>query len=287
MLAVYFLTTTNSPSDVKWMLKEEKEYLQQALGESSPKERPKNIPWFSLLTCVPIMACYACYFAYGMGQTMLQFYIPIIFKEILFLPIQQNGLYCAVVNIVAIAFKIVWSILMHKLNQKYFSTTTTCKISQTFSLVLSVVCCVLAGHLSNCQQPWISLLLFCGIAMGNGAAMNGFYVSMVSLAPRYTFIISSGGRMCAMLSQLLTPIIVSMFRAEGSLEEWRNIFYVMAAISLFSSIFYVAIGKYDVQEWALVESSQNKIQPKISIVITEEDLNKKSSEEKSQRLEGA
>lgn len=38
MLAVYFLTTTNSPSEVKWMLGEEKEYLQQALGESSPKE---------------------------------------------------------------------------------------------------------------------------------------------------------------------------------------------------------------------------------------------------------
>uniref|UniRef100_A0A914BXJ5 Uncharacterized protein n=1 Tax=Acrobeloides nanus TaxID=290746 RepID=A0A914BXJ5_9BILA len=155
------------------------------------------------------------------------------------------------------------------------------------ALVLSVVCCALVGHLSNCRQPWIALLLFCGIAMGNGAAMNGFYVSMVSLAPRYTFIVSSGGRMSAMVSQLLTPIIVSMFRAEGSLEEWRNIFYVMAAISLFSSIFYLAIGKYDVQEWALAESSHNKIQPKISMVMTEEELNKKSSEAKSQRLEGA
>uniref|UniRef100_A0A914BXH7 Major facilitator superfamily (MFS) profile domain-containing protein n=1 Tax=Acrobeloides nanus TaxID=290746 RepID=A0A914BXH7_9BILA len=132
MLAVYLLTTTNSPSEVKWMCDEEKEYLQQALGESSPKERPKDIPWLSLLTCVPIMACYACQFAYAMGQTMLQFYIPIIFKEILFLPIQQNGLYCAVVNIVAIVFKIVWSILLHKLNQQSFSTITTCKISQTF-----------------------------------------------------------------------------------------------------------------------------------------------------------
>ena len=43
----------------------------------------------------------------------------------------------------------------------------------------------------------------------------------------------------------------------------------------------------DVQEWALAESSHNKIQPKISIVMTEEDLNKKSSEEKPQRSEGA
>lgn len=77
------------------------------------------------------------------------------------------------------------------------------------------------GYFSNCGQPLLSLLLFCGIAAGSGAAMNGFYTSMVSLAPPYTGIISSGGRMFSMVAQLITPLIVSMFRNEVCFKKNR------------------------------------------------------------------
>lgn len=92
------------------------------------------------------------------------------------------------------------------------------KKESILAFISTTTCFILLGHFSNCSQPLFSLLLFCGIAAGSGAAMNGFYTSMVSLAPPYTGIISSGGRMLAMLAMLITPFIVSTFRNEVKLE---------------------------------------------------------------------
>uniref|UniRef100_A0A914CD12 Uncharacterized protein n=1 Tax=Acrobeloides nanus TaxID=290746 RepID=A0A914CD12_9BILA len=65
--------------------------------------------------------------------------------------------------------------------------------------------------------------------------------------------------MLAMLAMLITPFIVSTFRNEGDLIEWQNIFYVMATIAFISGMFFLLVGRCDVQEWAKIE--QNKIQP--------------------------
>lgn len=116
---------------------------------------------------------------------------------------------------------------MHKVAKRY-SNTLTCKLSQGFgryllslSLKKYLLACIAAGialialgYTSSCDTPWLSLLMFCLFAAGIGAASNGFYTSMVSIAPPFVGILSSISKMFALLGMLSTPYIVTAFRKE-------------------------------------------------------------------------
>lgn len=56
--------------------------------------------------------------------------------------------------------------------------------------------------------------MFCLFAAGIGAASNGFYTSMVSIAPPFVGILSSISKMFALLGMLATPYIVTIFRKQ-------------------------------------------------------------------------
>lgn len=122
-----------------------------------------------------------------------------------------------------VVVKLSWGVTMNKVKQNRFSNTTGCKISQTFgkglalkrkflgSIVIAVFLTLL-GFFSDCANPWIALVLYCGISAGLGSITNGYYASMLCLAPDYTGLLSSIVAMFGIFGMLSTTRLVSLFR---------------------------------------------------------------------------
>uniref|UniRef100_A0A914E2X0 Major facilitator superfamily (MFS) profile domain-containing protein n=1 Tax=Acrobeloides nanus TaxID=290746 RepID=A0A914E2X0_9BILA len=227
-LILFCTTVQNSPSESKFITDKERVYLEETIEETDVITKD-DIPWKPMLTSIPLLACYACQFSNSVSLTLLQAYQPTFFKEILFLPVYENGIYCAITNIVLCIFKILWGIIMHEVANK-FSHTTTCKLSQGFA--------------------------------GIGAASNGFYTSMVSIAPPFVGILSSISKMFALLGMLSTPYIVTAFRKEETIGEWRSIFFIIAGISLVTGILFLFFGKCEASSWAKSEKKHPEISHK-------------------------
>uniref|UniRef100_A0A914BXZ6 Uncharacterized protein n=1 Tax=Acrobeloides nanus TaxID=290746 RepID=A0A914BXZ6_9BILA len=94
------------------------------------------------------------------------------------------------------------------------------------------------------------------MACGFGVSINGFYASLLSIAPSYTGVLSSIHMVLGFLGMLATPQLVSVFRVYGTLEEWRTIFYIIASCVLVTGIFFCIFAEAEVQPWAKFDGSE-------------------------------
>uniref|UniRef100_A0A914CG54 Uncharacterized protein n=1 Tax=Acrobeloides nanus TaxID=290746 RepID=A0A914CG54_9BILA len=215
-----------------------------------------------------------------MVMIIIQLYIPTFFKEVLFLKVVDNGFYSAAPYIVQFFAKLLWSLLMDKLKEKrLLSQTASCKLSQGLSTAIIVIFLVLLGYVPDCKNPYIAVLLVCVMGSGFGISINGFYASILSLAPAYTGILSSIQMVIGFTGMIVTPQLVSYFRIYGTLEEWRIIFFIIAGSMLVSGIIFVIFAEAEIQSWAKFDNISEKSQH--NLLNGTESLNDKAGKEQT------
>ncbi|KAE9556556.1 hypothetical protein FO519_000250 [Halicephalobus sp. NKZ332] len=245
-------TAARSPHDCKFMHEREKKYLlsKPELNLRSKKQK-LQIPYKSLFTSGPFLSLLGCAFSINIVITFIHVYQPTFYKEVLYLSPVHNGIFGAVPPIVEVVFKFIWSIWMDSMKQrKIISPTTSVKISQFFAGIVTSILFVAIGYVANCEQPLVTLALFCGISIALSTTASGFFTSMLSIAPAFTGIISSSTMLVGIMARVLTPIWVSFFNKTGTLEEWRPIFFIIAGTTTVSTLFFALYGSGDLQEWA-------------------------------------
>jgi MFS family permease len=169
----------------------------------------------------------------------------------------NNGLFGAIPPFMEISFKFAWSIWMDRLKQrKVISPTNACKLSQGVSGTLVTILFILLAYLPDCEQPYVTLILFCLVALSLSFSSSGFFTSMLSIAPLFTGLISSATMVAGISARVLTPLLVSYFNKTGRLEEWRPIFFVIAGTSAFSTVFFVIFSSSEVQPWARIPNNR-------------------------------
>uniref|UniRef100_A0AC34FT52 Major facilitator superfamily (MFS) profile domain-containing protein n=1 Tax=Panagrolaimus sp. ES5 TaxID=591445 RepID=A0AC34FT52_9BILA len=170
---------------------------------------------------------------------------------------KTNGLFGAIPPMMEISFKFAWSIWMDRLKQrKVLSPTNACKLSQFCSGALVTILFTLLAYLPDCENPYVTLILFCLIALALSFSASGFFTSMLSIAPLFTGLISSATMVAGITARVITPLLVSYFNKTGRLEEWRPIFFVIAGTSAFSTVFFVLFSSAEVQPWARIPTNR-------------------------------
>jgi hypothetical protein len=86
----------------------------------------------------------------------------------------------------------------------------------------------------------------------------GFYTSLLTLAPSHTGVLTSMSMTVGILGMAFTPQLVGFFRIQGTLEEWRKIFYILAVLVMASGVTFVIFGSGDVQPWGKIAPSTIK-----------------------------
>uniref|UniRef100_A0A914CX01 Major facilitator superfamily (MFS) profile domain-containing protein n=1 Tax=Acrobeloides nanus TaxID=290746 RepID=A0A914CX01_9BILA len=238
-LVIWRTTVKNSPQKSPYITEKELAYLERSIGDYKPKKKDFHTPWRHIFTSIPVFCCISS----GLAVMMV-----------------TNGFYSAAPFIAQLIIKLSWSVMLDKLKGKCLSNTAAVKLSQGIATLMIVVSLILLGYLPDCQKPWIAVLLCCGVSGGFGIAINGFYVSMLSLAPAYTGILSSIHMIIGFIGMIATPQIVSYFRVYGILEEWRIIFFIIAGILSVTGIIFVLFGEAEVQPWARLDLMNGKNQ---------------------------
>ncbi|TMS37948.1 hypothetical protein L596_004779 [Steinernema carpocapsae] len=256
-LVLWRLTITNSPSKSNCISDRERAYLERKIPKAKPQSKKDHVtPWKAMLTSMPLWTLFVCQFAANTIVVFMQIYLPSFFKEVLYLPMVDNGLYSAAPSIIQFVVKVFWGMLMDKLKKKkVLSVTATCKISQGISCFSTAVVFILIANYSSCTNPLLALGLICVIAGGFGLAISGFYISMLSLAPAHTGTISSLSMLVGILGRLTTPEVVAYFKVYGTLDEWKNIMYFFSVLLLVSGLMFCVFGSGEHQEWGMIHPS--------------------------------
>lgn len=95
--------------------------------------------------------------------------------------------------------------------RKILSATAAVKISQLIAGVFTALFFAMIGFFADCEQPFVTLFLLCGVAIALSTTASGFFTSILSIAPAYTGLISSSTMTVGITARVITPILVSHF----------------------------------------------------------------------------
>ncbi|KAH7729266.1 Protein T28F3.4 a [Aphelenchoides avenae] len=247
---IWRLSVTNTPAKAKVMTKAERMYLERTLDNIRfTNKADRRVPWRAIFTSPAVLACFFSNFACNCIVVILVAYQPTFFKEVLLLPMIDNGIFSAAPHVIQIVVKLFWSITVDYLKRKHISNTTACKVSQGFASAVIGICLVLLAHFSDCQNPMVGIVIFCALAGGCATVIAGFYTSLLTLAPAYTGTLSSISMTVGIIGMAITPQLVGFFRVQGTIEEWRKIFYVLASLVIASGVTFVAFASGEAQPW--------------------------------------
>ena len=136
------------------------------------------------------------------------------------------------------------------IRNKIFSTTTMRKVNNLIGTVLPGTFLVLAGY-SDCDSMKSVALIAIGMLFF-GAAYAGFNCNHLDLAPNYAGILYGITNGCAILSGLISPVVVSYITEpdKHSFVLWQKVFLLIAAIGWTGGVCFLLIGSGELQPWA-------------------------------------
>ncbi|CAG5136811.1 unnamed protein product, partial [Candidula unifasciata] len=208
-----------------------------------------------MFTSGPLWAVIAGHLCNNYVNYTLLTSLPIFMKESLNFDIKQNGALSALPYLCQFVASLGVGYMADLLLERGFLTTKSVRKSfQCFSFVGTAVCIACVG-LMNCEmrQLAVALLCLCTIFMSFNRA--GYNVNHLDLAPSYAGVLFGITNTAATIPGMVAPLIAGILTPNGTAEEWRNVFYVCAAVAAAGALIYFVLAEGSLQPWAIPPES--------------------------------
>ncbi|KAE9549577.1 hypothetical protein FO519_007219, partial [Halicephalobus sp. NKZ332] len=254
----WFYFVTNSPEGNHHISKEESAYLEEQLQSQSivhkagsNKLYSSSIPWFKMLTSVPVIVNFLAQLVYTFSLGLLQTYLPLFMKQILRVELSKNGFYAMLPFLTQLVTKNIFAILSDYIKRKgYVSNTVGCKIFQLIGNIGSALCYLVLAFFVDCTSLSITIITLLVYGALFSAGVCGFFTSQLSVAPQFTGVLFSIARLASIAGGATAINIVGYINKHGTLEEWRTIWLFAAAVNVIVGIIYTLFSSAEIQPWA-------------------------------------
>ncbi|KAL1138561.1 hypothetical protein AAG570_008624, partial [Ranatra chinensis] len=244
---------SETPSTDKRISFYEKEYLEEVLNLSSSKSK-LDVPWRSMLMCLPVWSIVAAHFAENWGFYTLLTELPSYMNDIFHYDMQNAGLLAALPYLVmgivvqSSGFMADWL-----RTSGHLSTMQVRKLFTCCGFVTRALFLLAAAHASTLVSIVASLTVAVGFG---GLSYAGFSVNHLDIAPQYASILMGISNTVATLPGILSPLLTGHIVQNRSTSEWQTVFHISAIIYVLGAIVYAVLASGKVQAWAAVGQEQ-------------------------------
>ncbi|KAI6181459.1 MFS domain-containing protein [Aphelenchoides besseyi] len=204
-------------------------------------------PYSKLLFSPVILAICLSSFCQSFVTVAMTSYLPEFNRSALGLSLQQNALWSAMPFAIHFISKLIFGFVADYAKSKEVDVDVVTKISNTISSFGCAVCLVLIGYV---DQPITMLVLLCASLSLTAGYVPGYNTSIVCIAPMFTAAISAYAQGFAQVASILAPIAVGFITEESTLDEWINVFRVLAGILIITGVVFLIFGSAKLQSWA-------------------------------------
>lgn len=210
--------------------------LQQQTETTMTGATP-GVPWRHLLALPPVWALIVNHFCSNWGLYMLLAWLPSYFRKAQGFSIEYAGLYSAAPWLIMFLTINLSGWLADALIRRGVDLTLIRKGMQTFGMIGSSACLLLAG---NVASPLLAVLLMCGALGALGFTWSGFLPNHLDIAPRYADVLmgitNTAGTVPGIFAVAITGWLVDV---SGS---YNTAFALTAAVNLFGLIVWLLFG---------------------------------------------
>ncbi|KAK3735350.1 hypothetical protein QZH41_016775 [Actinostola sp. cb2023] len=233
------------PSDHPYISREEIDYIGKPWDKNNTKV---SIPWKAIVTSPSVWACNFTMFVGDWSFYTMLICIPLFMKQILKCSITEAGFVSAVPYVLLAIISPIASLLADRLiSRKILSIEFTRKLFQALGLIISSCFIVIVGYET---RPGYSLV-FLTLGIGTyGIGSPGVSPNLIDMSPKYAGLLMGIANTAGSMSGFLSPAVVGIITTQGTLEEWRLVFWLTAIMSLSGTAVYIAFSSTDKQSWA-------------------------------------
>lgn len=237
---------------------EEREFIEKSLGNVSEEKHGKT-PWLKIITSVPVWALLAVQAGHNYSFWTLLTQIPTYMNYVMAFDMKSNSFWSAMPYLTFWILSFFFGAASDfVINKGYVSRSSARKIFTSIGLVIPAIALVTLGYTNSGQSVQaISLLI---LAVGfNSAAFSGFAVNHIDLAPNHAGTLMGFVNGLAQISGIIAPLVVQyVVKNERDPLQWRNVFFLAAALNVIVSIIYSFFGSGDIQPWNSEENEKDK-----------------------------
>ncbi|XP_030627244.1 sialin [Chanos chanos] len=248
---LWVFLVSNSPSSHSRISDRERLYITSSLkNELSPTV--DYIPWKSILTSLPLWAIVVAHFSYNWTFYTLLTLLPTYMNSILGFSIQQNGMLSALPYLGCWLIALLGGQLADYLRETCLYRTVLVRKAFTLAGMIGPAVFLVAAGYTDCDYILAVVFLTISSSLG-GLSSSGFNINHLDIAPSYAGILLGITNSFATIPGMVGPVIAKALTKSNTIEEWRIVFYISAAINLFGAIFFTLFGRGGVQPWAVQE----------------------------------
>ncbi|CAI5451204.1 unnamed protein product [Caenorhabditis angaria] len=234
---IWFFIFTDSPSDNKYVLTAELNEIQRdksSEANAAAHERAA-IPYLEILTTPSIWAVWVGALGDLIAVQLIHIYSPVYLHDIGGYSMKKTGLAAAVPVLFQFFVKLSAGHSSDRLHG--VSETVKLRIFNTIALGASAAFLIALGFVDRGHGLLGLTLMTLATAMF-GFNGGGFSKCAALVSRQYSHFVMANIQFLLCFSMLLCPILVSFLLKDGTIEEWRMVFFVHAGILIVCNAFF-------------------------------------------------
>jgi len=246
----WFYLVYDTPAQHPRIDKEEREYIERAIGEKHLDRKNLVTPWREILTSLPVWGIVLGHAASNWGNYTLNQQLPTYLSNVLRYSLSFNGVLASMCYLLQWAVCVVGSWGTDLIRSKgIMSTLKIRKVNTVIGLWVTGACAVLATY-AGCNAE-LAVALFALAAGLNTMTVCGCKSGMLDISPDYAGIVFGVSNTVSNIPGFLGPAIVGFLLTDYSdTTQWYTVFWISAAVHVAGSLLYLVKGSDQLQDWA-------------------------------------
>ncbi|XP_069705488.1 sialin-like isoform X1 [Periplaneta americana] len=246
---VWWLLAFDTPALHPRISASERRYIETSVGNTVVGDKGLVVPWRSILTSLPAWSIGITTF----GRIWIHYTFiipgPMYMKTVLGFSIQKNGLMSGAPFLCSYVSSVFFCYLADVLvNNKLLTLTNVRKLFTAMSQIVPGLLVLAIGYL-GCNITLVLIAWFCAVTLIT-ASYAGAMANVVDIAPNLAGPILAFAQTIHMTASFLSPIAAGILLQESqTLENWQQVFWLAAAVSCGTYIFFQVFGTADIQAW--------------------------------------
>ncbi|XP_041377303.1 sialin-like [Gigantopelta aegis] len=237
----------DEPAQNPWISQNEIDFIKRHI--SHPANTTRKIPWRCLFTSLPLWAYVIVQTCHMWASNVFFLFLPKYMRDVLRFPIKQNAWLSSLPYASRFVGVIFWTFLSDIIRRRTsLGVTGNRKLVQCLGFLSCAVITICIGF-ANRDYRELSVFLFMAAMFCQSASFASSLITPMDIAPSYASIIVGGFNGVGVVATITAPIGVAYLTPNGTIEEWRSVFYIIAAVYVFGVSVFLMFGSGELQPW--------------------------------------
>ncbi|XP_030383507.1 putative inorganic phosphate cotransporter [Scaptodrosophila lebanonensis] len=223
------------------------EYLYNEMGHLGRVHKPP-VPWCAIMTNKAMIAMVTAQIGHDWGLFVIVTDLPKYFSGVLGMSVQKNGF------LTSLPFILFWVVSIISgfvgdclIVRNYLSVTNVRKVMTVIAAWGPGAFMVLASY-GGCNRMFVVIMFT--LCMGSmGPYFTGMKLSPLDMSPNYAGTIMAISNGIGALTGILAPYSVGLLAPNGTMIEWRYVFWLAFALLFITAIVFIVWGSGKVQPY--------------------------------------